>query len=541
MSTAIQDARPPFPAADARGTARPAGARRTRLALWLAAAAVLSLAFPIYRAARVARSEATRLERRVERASATAAALSDSSAVATSEGQLAVARSTSEALAGVRDAMATRHVDWVQILGAVGAFDPDSLAITGVAQEGRLLRVQGTAMDDTAVVAYVARLEASGLFSRVSVESIQTVAEATPGPGQGSRTPTPAGAAAGGGATTPAVTRIPGDQYEAADATGTLTVPGTAQVRTFHAAGDVDRARFVAKAGRSYRVTTSALGPGVDTVLTVRTNWGVMTNDDVRPGTLASEVTVTAPARAELDILVEVANRGASGDGQGYTLEIAEVVSTGTPTPAALTATPAPVVTSTSAPTAAATAAPTPTFDLRDAYEPDEAPTTSVATGEVQMRSFYPAEDADRALYETFTGHTYRVSTFGLSPDVDTFLAVHANGTVYVSDDRGPADPSSEVTFQVAAGTATQVVIEITNRGRFGPGQWYRLKVEDITEALTPTAAALMAGQGRWFAVQLPARRLCVGYQRALAPEYAAAEPAVGARVQFSLLLEIAP
>ena len=538
---------------------RPEGARRTRAALWLTAAAVISLLLPIYRVSRLALGEAARLEGQAARLAATVTAKANDPAIAALQQELSAARTISESLQGVRQAVAVRYVDWAAVLGAVGQYDPAHLALTSLAQEGTRLKVQGTASDDTAVVAYVDRLEASGLFIRVSVESIESVG-GTPLPAVALRTPSPAPAAT----STPQPSARPtspallGDAYEPTDDVGSLMVPGATQVRTFHVPGDVDRARLVAKAGRTYRAYTDALQVGVDTTVTVHVGWMVLTNDDQRAGVLASEVIFTTPAGPDVEAIIEVTNRGVAGDQQHYSLVLAEIVPTPTPTGVPPTAAP-PQATPASTATLVPTVAATPTFDLRDPFEPDDDPQVFIAVGEVQMRSFHPVDDVDRVLLAAQPGHVYRVTTFGLAPDVDTFLAVRANGTVYVNDDKTPGEAASEVSFEVLPGNVDPAIIEVTNRGRYGPAQWYRLALEELTPTVTPTptemptstptpsptlSAALSGpsngqGYGRWFAVQPLARALHAARVQPAAIAYPEALALAEPRVRFVLILEI--
>jgi len=514
---------------------RAGGGRRT-VALWLVAVATLALLLPMARAASLLRREASRTAGLSEHLAATTTALADTgAALGGLQQELAVAQATASVLNGIGAAVDSRHVDWPSVLDSIAAHDPDWLGITSLTQEGRLLKVQGEAAEDTAVVEYVDRLDASGLFARVSVQSIESFA--------GTPIATPQATAAPGAGATPgatsAATAAPGDPFEAEDGVGSLIVPGAPQVRTFHAAGDVDRARLTCKSGRTYRVRTENLAASVDTALTVRLGWLVAANDDVAHGILSSEVVVSAPTGADQEAHIEVTNRGVSGPGQSYTLIVEEVLATPTATQAA----PAPTA------TAAPTPLPTPTFDLRDALEPDEVP-PAIAVGTPMLRSFYPEGDVDRALLAGQPGRTYRVYTYGLAPDVDTFLAVRADGAVHVNDDVAPGDPASEVVVHLGAGSQGQVLIEVSNRGRSGAAQSYRLGVEDVAAQAAPAPTAALEGapkptvvlpgaqsMGPWdgptSGQRWAARQVLVG-------EGAVSQaPLIGSRVRFVLLLEL--
>jgi hypothetical protein len=88
------------------------------------------------------------------------------------------------------------------------------------------------------------------------------------------------------------------------------------QRRAFDVAGDVDRLVFLVKAGQGYLVTTSNLAVGVDTELEVFVDGGVLANDDVSPGTLASQVSFTA--RADGTAQVTVRNQDQYGSERTY-------------------------------------------------------------------------------------------------------------------------------------------------------------------------------------------------------------------------------
>ncbi len=142
---------------------------------------------------------------------------------------------------------------------------------------------------------------------------------------------------------------------------------------------------------------------------------------------------------------------------------------------------------STDTPVPTPTPIPTPTPDLRDAYEPDDNP-KPIAVGETQTHNFYPDSDEDKVDKVEFlakAGRSYRVFTSGLALGVDTSLKVSVGGATYTNDDRQPGDLSSEVVFQ--AGGDVWPLVEVTNRGQYGPDKWYQITVEEIVPTPTPT------------------------------------------------------
>jgi len=86
------------------------------------------------------------------------------------------------------------------------------------------------------------------------------------------------------------------DPYEPDDQASAPISIGEVQTRAFDPQGDVDRVAFRVKAGRMYLVTTSNLAIGVDTRLEVQVDGQLLANDDMSPGTLASQVLFSAPA-----------------------------------------------------------------------------------------------------------------------------------------------------------------------------------------------------------------------------------------------------
>lgn len=140
------------------------------------------------------------------------------------------------------------------------------------------------------------------------------------------------------------------------------------QKHNFCPAGDIDLAFFPVKAGRWYRVRTTNLAQGVDTVMAVG-DLSISTpcepagcwNDDRASLTFESEIVFRA---IEDDLaLITVDNRGSrSGTEASYDLSVVEFEPEATPTVS-------PVPSPTSTPTRTATVTPLP---LRDPFEPND-------------------------------------------------------------------------------------------------------------------------------------------------------------------------
>jgi hypothetical protein len=105
---------------------------------------------------------------------------------------------------------------------------------------------------------------------------------------------------------------------------------GETQRRSFDPAGDVDRATFRAKAGRAYIITTANLAVGVDTTLEVVVNGERYTNDDLAPGTLASQVSFTVVE--DSTVVITVTNADQFGPDRTYDLIVLMTLPTITPT-----------------------------------------------------------------------------------------------------------------------------------------------------------------------------------------------------------------
>ncbi len=129
--------------------------------------------------------------------------------------------------------------------------------------------------------------------------------------------------------------RAPGlimvDRYEPDDETPAALAVGETQGRSFDHEGDIDRVTFRAKKGRTYVVSTSNLSAGVDTQLEVVAGGRRYTNDDVSPGTMASQVVFDA--LEDGTVVVTVSNQDLYGPERIYDLSVitGDVVPTARP------------------------------------------------------------------------------------------------------------------------------------------------------------------------------------------------------------------
>jgi Tfp pilus assembly protein PilN len=471
--------------------------QRGTIVLWLVAASFLILLVPLYLVSAAVRGDAARLETNIQ------AAQQALTTVNTPEPEIQelmdeitqVQGSISE-IEQAYSGVAASHLNWPAVMAAIGNYDPSQLILDSVTQADNRVTLQGRAIGDSAVIAYSRALEETDLFARVVVQSMSLIA--TPFATPVTRTVEPSSTPLTPTATvsptaSPTPTPDPADQYEVDDFTPQPVFLGRSQLHSFYPIYDVDRVKFLAKAGRYYRVSTADLSPGVDTFLTVILGGTTYTNDDREPGDLSSEIIFQAGAGSDVEAIVKVTNRGQYGPDSLYQVTVEEVVPTPTPMPTPTptpTSTPTPTPTSLPSSTATPADTPTPTPDLRDEYEPDDTSPKPIAIGETQKHNFYPDNDADQVEFLAKAGRYYRVFTSDLVPGVDTFLTVRVGETTYTNDDRDddrePGDLSSEVVFQAEARYDVSTIVEVTNRRQYGSDKWYSITVEEVVPTPTP-------------------------------------------------------
>jgi len=463
------------------------GLPRRAVILGLVVMAFFAFFIPLYLISTGVRKDNARLESRYQAANTTLTAVHAPAPDAQDmQAELTRLRQSADEMQQAYDSIVHGRTDWPLIMAAINSYDPAQMAITSLSQAGNRITVNGLAGSDAVVVAYVRALEAANLFSRVTIQSMRSLATpfATPtGPGGSSPDATPTSATP----MTPTLTATPtaeaGDSFETDDFQPVDIILGLPQLRNFYPVYDVDQVKFLAKNGRLYRVFTFDLAPGVDTFLTVSVAGATYTNDDFQAGDLSSEVVFEVQAGRDVEARVKITNRGQYGPDMRYQIAVEEAFPTPTPT---TTQTPVPTLTSTPPPTVQPTATPTPTPDLRDVYEPDDSP-RSIAVGETQPHNFYPTNDVDRLKFLAKAGRFYRVITSGLATGVDTLLTVNVGGVIHTNDDRWPGDLSSLIEFQAPLSGDVDALVEVSNRDQFGPDKSYQITVEEYVPTPGPT------------------------------------------------------
>ncbi|MBC7235168.1 MAG: PilN domain-containing protein [Chloroflexi bacterium] len=418
--------------------------------------------------------------------------------------QLGRFKAVARELEAAHSAVIPGSYDYPAVMAAIAAYPREKVTLDGLAQFGDQITVEGRAASEADVALYAQALEASNLFERVVVRSIEPIPGPGPSPGliigpspspslpEGNLTPTL------GVVATPAPTGTVGlppsaelDAFEPDDTEPKEISIGQPQTHTFNPLYDRDQATFSAQAGFAYRVYTANLAPGVDTYLVVMLGGMPYANDNRAAGDLASEVLVPGPASGTLPATVTVTNRGQYGPDKQYQLIVEQVLLTPTPSLSATatvvqpTSTPIPATTPSAtitspAPTATVPPIPSATPELPDAFEPDDMAPVPIAVGESQQHTFFPFNDVDKLTFLAKAGRRYRVFTSDLAVDVDTYLFLRVGPDTLINDDAQPGTKRSEVLFDVTLGYDVLVRIEVYNRGEYGAAKSYRIAVEEI-------------------------------------------------------------
>lgn len=472
--------------------------------LWLVALGLAISFVPLYLFSITIKDDVTRLDadlRPLQTAVAsTPAPLSQEQALSE---RLTELQTQTDQIDSLLPTLAQRDTNWSDVMAAINNYSDAELTLTALSQSDKQLTLRGHAVDDSAVVAYARRLEASGQFSGVVVQSIVLLStpfsSSTPAPATETPIPSPTAVATGtatsgsgsGSATATSVsatatpTAVLHDEYENDDLQAMPIFLGQGQTHNFYPDFDVDNVTFLAKAGRSYEILTTALAAGVDTFLTVSFGDTTLTNDDAEPGTLSSRVQLQAPADRDVPVNVQITNRGPYGPEKQYQVLVQEVIPTATPTSpptATPTATLTPTATHTPKPTLSPPPPPSLTPDLRDPFEPDDTAPSIIAIGEVQTHNFYPHGDVDKIDFLVKNGRHYQVVTADLALGVDTAMTVTLGDAEWENDDYdtpGSGNFAAAICFQ--ADMDGTVVATLTNvSSQFAPDKTYTVSVQEV-------------------------------------------------------------
>lgn len=159
------------------------GSSVTRLVPWLIIVAAALLFVPLYFGAAAIDDDITPLS---TEASALATTLTAPPLVPIAEQTLSVElldlRSQFRVIGDMPATMVAGHVDWPGIMSTVHAYDADQIRLTGFVNQGWLLTLNGEAVQESSVLDYVAKLQKSGFFTQVRVQTIKMSASPSPTP-----------------------------------------------------------------------------------------------------------------------------------------------------------------------------------------------------------------------------------------------------------------------------------------------------------------------------------------------------------------------
>jgi hypothetical protein len=156
---------------------------RTGLVMWLIALGVAALFLPVYLVSQSVSEATIPLQAQAESLLATLTAPPQiPQEEETLTARLLSLRGQLNALREAPATIAAGHTDWPAIMRALLNYDARSIRLTGFSHEAAPLVLTGSAVAESAIIEYANTLQASGLFSRVSVQSIILNPPPTPTP-----------------------------------------------------------------------------------------------------------------------------------------------------------------------------------------------------------------------------------------------------------------------------------------------------------------------------------------------------------------------
>lgn len=155
----------------------------SRIVAWLFALGIAALFLPLYLVS-VAIGDATvPLEAELESLQATLTTPPEvRSEELTLTERLLDLRAQLGAIEDVPSTLIAAHTDWPAIMAAVGSYDANRIRLVGFNHENARLTLEGNAVEESAVLEFADALEQTGLFSRVSVQTISVGMQPTPTP-----------------------------------------------------------------------------------------------------------------------------------------------------------------------------------------------------------------------------------------------------------------------------------------------------------------------------------------------------------------------
>ncbi|MCC6616384.1 MAG: PilN domain-containing protein [Anaerolineae bacterium] len=151
----------------------PTGKRSRRIALWLAIFGISALFLPLFVInSTITTAEATlqpQLDSFLATLTATPAIAAEFQAISD---ELLEARSQIAILENVSATLIAAQIDWPQIMVALRNYDAETTHLSTFSHENGHIVITGEASAESVVIDYAARLDYSGYFGRVAVQSI---------------------------------------------------------------------------------------------------------------------------------------------------------------------------------------------------------------------------------------------------------------------------------------------------------------------------------------------------------------------------------
>lgn len=171
----------------------PRRSRAGRVILWLVMLSLSVLFLPLYLLGAAIDEQNTSLQHDI----GTQQARLDLGPLASPDEQglqatLSAALEHLSALQLARATLESSHINWPLIAASLSNYHDDYMVVLGLTQADRLLTLQGRAWNEQIVLDYARRLEKSGYFAAVTVQSLSGNVVPTPAPGRGTPTPVPA-------------------------------------------------------------------------------------------------------------------------------------------------------------------------------------------------------------------------------------------------------------------------------------------------------------------------------------------------------------
>jgi len=110
----------------------------------------------------------------------------------TLQATLSAALAQLSALEPVRARLESSRIDWPEVAASLSNYHDDYMIVLGLTQADRLLTLRGRAWNEQTVLDYARRLEESGYFAMVTVQSLAANVVPTAAPARGTPTPAPA-------------------------------------------------------------------------------------------------------------------------------------------------------------------------------------------------------------------------------------------------------------------------------------------------------------------------------------------------------------